>query len=279
MQNYLVYKDQIEGFREVSETVKTVEKIAASSIASARKEMAAIEAYRMSIAGALSRLTLFHEADGPSKAKGDAALIILTSDKGLTGGLWRRMIDEFLRSARHDHAVVITVGARGEKYLREEGIEAAQSFQNASDAFRYVSDGFAARLLSRVDILYPRFVSLAEHVPTIAPFLPFTFDARMQGAADARERTGIEYGSPIVEPMRALSIMYDRLMRKYADASFRKIEVEGKLSEYAARTVSMEHASAKTDELIKGLVLGYRTEQRRSLTQKQLESFIAHKII
>ena len=279
MENYLVYKDQIEGFKEVSETVKTVEKIAASSIGYLRKDMANIDAYQANMARILARLSLFHEVERASKITGVPALVVLTSDKGLTGGLWRRTIDEFVKSARQNYGVIISVGTRGEKYLKEEGVEATQSFGNGTDALRQVTDGFRTGLFARVDILYPKFMSLAEHRPTIVPFLPFSFDETALPSADKPGAGGIEYGSPIVEPMRALPDIFDRLMRKYTDAFFQKIAAEGKLSEFSARTVSMEHASTKTDELIKGLVLGYRTEHRRSMTQKQLESFIAHKIV
>ena len=278
MENYLVYKDQIEGFREVGETVKTVEKIAASSIGRLRQEMAVIDAYQVNIGRILARLSLFHEVERASKVVGVPALIVLTSDKGLTGGLWRRTIDEFLKTARQNYEVVITVGSRGEKYLKEESFESTQLFGSDTDALHYATDEFRARRLSHVDILYPKFFSLAEHHPTIVPFLPFSFD-KVQRSTDEKDEGGIEFGAPIVEPMCALPEIFDRLMRKYIDAFFQKIAAEGRLSEFAARTVSMEHASAKTDELIKGLVLGYRTEHRRSLTQKQLESFIAHKIV
>jgi ATP synthase F1 gamma subunit len=278
MENYLVYKDQIEGFREVGETVKTVEKIAAASISRLRQDMANIDAYQANIGRILTRLSLFHEVDRTSKVTGVPAIIVLTSDKGLTGGLWRRTIDTFLTTARQKYEVLITVGSRGEKYLKEEAVESTQTFGSDADALRFVTDGFRAGRFVRVDILYPKFMSLAEHRPTIVPFLPFSFDERSRSTEEPHVG-GIEYGSPIVEPMRALPEIFERLMRKYIDAFFQQIAAEGKLSEFSARTVSMEHASAKTDELIKGLVLGYRTEHRRSLTQKQLESFIAHKIV
>ncbi len=275
MENYLVYKDQIEGFREVGETVKTVEKIAASSIGRLRQERANINAYQVNIGRALARLSLFHEIEKPSKVTGVSAIIVLTSDKGLTGGLWRRTIDEFLQTARENYEVVIIVGTRGDKYLKEEALSATKSFESDIDALHYVTEGFRTKRFARVDILYPKFISLAEHRPTIVPFLPFSFDQTTLRSIES----GVEFGSPIIEPMHARSQIYERLLHKYSDAFFRAVAAEGKLSEFSARTVSMEHASAKTEELIRGLILGYRTERRRSLTQKQLESFIAHKIV
>jgi len=277
MANYLVYKDQIEGFQEVSETVKTVEKIAASSIARLRKDMANIDTYQSNIRDVLARLSLFHEVERSRKRAGAPALVIITSDKGLTGGLWRRTIDEFMRVERKNYETVVVIGTRGQKYLNEESVEVTEAFDKDVDALQYVTKGFSSGRFNRVDILYPKFISLADHRPTVIPFLPFLFEKKEQRVDAAH--TGIEFGMPVVEPMRAMPEIFDRLMHKYVDAFFLKIAAEGKLSEFSARTVSMEHATAKTEELIKGLIHGYRTDRRRSLTQKQLETFIAHKIV
>ena len=55
--------------------------------------------------------------------------------------------------------------------------------------------------------------------------------------------------------------------------------METKLSELSARTVAMEQATAKTKELIQKLTINYTKERRRVVTQRQLESFAARKII
>lgn len=69
------------------------------------------------------------------------------------------------------------------------------------------------------------------------------------------------------------------MLENYVKVSFAEIALETKLSELSARTVAMEDAAAKTEKLIKKTTLGYSKERRESETQKQLESFSAHKIL
>lgn len=278
MKNYLAYKDQIEGFTQVADVVKTEEKIAASLIGNLRLKSANLDMYQMHIKDILDRLSLFQHIKTDVKIRGKRALVILTSDKGLTGGLWRRLVDEFLKTAQHEYPVIISYGLKGEKYLKEEKKDIEKSFDNDGDIFPYIIDLFRQGLFSQVDILYPKFVSLSEHIPVIIPFLPFSFKSAVKMPTEKQTKF-VDLGFPIIDPLRSGSKIFDSLMQKYESSYFQKIVTEGKLSECAARTVSMEHANTKTEELIKNLALDYRKERRRSLTQKQLESFIAHKII
>lgn len=273
MKNYITYKDDIQGFTEVSTAVKTVEKVAASSIARCRQEMTNLEAYQRSIAGILDRLSLLYHPERKVGKKSAQALIVITSDKGLTGGLWRRMIDEFFRRADGRYQTIIPLGAKGERYLREEKIGVQKSLSENPSTVHSIIGDFYKGLFSRIDILYPKFISLSEHRPVIIPFLPFAFESLSAESAGTKS-----VGLPIVDPAGSKAEIFERLMKKYVTAYFEKIISEGRLSEFSARTVSMEHAGNKTDELIKGLMLAYRKERRRALTQKQLESFIGHNV-
>jgi F-type H+-transporting ATPase subunit gamma len=270
MKNYLAYKEEIRGYGEVSGAIKTVEKIAASSLGRLRAELAALDSYQSAVAGALARLELFFQAEPRAKkdpkATAKRALVIVTGDRGLTGGLWRRVIDEFLGEAGKGYDVVIPIGSKGEKYLKEEKVNIEILQEEGVAAFRPIVDGFHRGSFSTVDILYPKFITLLEHAPVIVPFLPFM---PPQNAAP--------FGLPIFEPAGSKDAIFAALMEKYVDSYFKKVLAEGKLSEFSARTLSMEHAGYKADELIKGLTLTYRKERRRLLTQKQLESFIVHK--
>jgi ATP synthase F1 gamma subunit len=311
MKNYLAYKDQIQGLEGVSETVKTVEKIAASSIVHLRQELANLDFYQKNTRDILIRLigilgddVLESGKSGKSEEaaksrtkvamlKGKSVLIVLTSDKGLTGGLWRRITDEFLTTARGKYDVIIPIGSKGEKYLRDEGVlvEDSRTIESVSgkNIIQSLSEQFQQGLFSQIDILYPKYISLSRYEAIIAPFLPSfrslqsNASVKISSAKSALmenasvKNASVKVGFPIFEPARSSLEIFSRLMGKYIDSYFKKISTEAKLSEFSSRTVAMENASIKTDELIKGLHLVYRKERRRLLTQRQLESFVVHK--
>lgn len=270
MKSYITYKNQIQGVEDVSETVKTVEKIAASSVHFLKQEVYNLNAYAAEIERILTRLSLLYQKkEHPllrKKQAGKKALVILTGDKGLVSGLWHQVVNEFLENVKQYQSVIV-IGAKGENYLKEENIQFIS--KQTETATNYIFDEFKKGAFARIDILYPQFVSLAEQTPNFTQFLPFEF--RLIEKREDRE------GLPIFEPSKQK--VFDQLLQKYIGIFFYKIIMETKLSELSARTVAMEHASAKTDELIQKLTIDYTKQRRRVVTQRQLESFSAHKVI
>ncbi len=281
MKAYLDYKNQINGLGDVADTVKTTEKIAASAIHSLKKKVSSLDSYTSNIENFLNRLSLFYSKKDndllQEKENNEKMLVILTGNKGLVGDLWHKVIDEFLNQ-KNKYQFIVVVGQKGNNYLQEEKISITKSFVIPNDVYSmedikqitdYIFSEFHSKNLSKIDILYPHFISLAEQRAVIIPFLPFQFNLNNQ-----KEHA---IGFPIF--ITAKKIIFNNLLQKYIRVIFSKIIMETKLSEFSARTVSMEHANVKIGEFIKKSTLNYMKRRRRFMTQKQLESFIVHKII
>jgi len=281
MKSYISYKNQIQGVKDISETVKAVEKIAASSVHVLRQETTGLTAYATHVEQILARLSLFYEKkDHPllqERKTGEKAIIMLTGNKGLVGGLWHKMINTCMECF-NQYASVITIGTKGEHYLKEERVAIAQAFEQVTEGFSqeevkpiagYIFDEYRKGTFARVDILYPQFISLTEQVPKLIPFLPFVFTLTPEQRAEG--------GMPIFTTSKQK--IFGELLQKYIEVFFYKIIMETKLSELAARTVAMEQAALKTDELSDKLSLDYTKARHRVATQRQLESFVTHKIL
>lgn len=286
MKTYLAHKNQVQGLRDVSETVKTVEKIAASSVHFLKQEVASLNSYALEIEKILARLSLFYRKENhpllQERNTGKRALIVLTGNKGLVGGLWHAVVSALLENI-HQYQAVISIGAKGEAYLKEESGQAKRLFLQTPDILQkqdiekitdYIFDGFKKGIFRQVAVLYPQFISLAKQSPLLVSFLPFRFVLAAKAGGEFSEGA---LGLPIFEPSRRK--LFDRLLQKYIGLFFYKIVMETRLSELSARTVAMEHASAKTSRLIQKFTLDYLKERRRVITQKQLESFAVHKTI
>ncbi|NCF75199.1 MAG: hypothetical protein GWO87_01790 [Xanthomonadaceae bacterium] len=280
MKSYIKYKDQIEGFKDVSETVKTVEKIAASSIHFLKQETFNLNVYASEIEKVLAWLSIFYQKkDHPLLKKrnnGNKELIIVTGNKGLDGGLWHKIITTFIEK-RKQYQSIIVIGVKGKNYLDEELIHITKSFAGLSDIpqkeeteyiTNYIFNEFKQKKLLKIDILYPHFVSLAEQEAKLSSLLPFEFETTEEKNKD---------GLPIFEPSKKK--IFNNLLQKYVELFFYKIMMETKLSEFSARTVAMEHANTKIDDFIQKSTLDYTKQRRRIITQRQLESFAGHKTI
>jgi F-type H+-transporting ATPase subunit gamma len=287
MKAYMTYKNQVVGFRDVAETTKTVEKIAASYVHFLKSEVSNLNLYSTEIERMLARLSMFYADDNcfliRKKHRGGKALVVVTGNKGLVGGMWHMVISKFLEESSCYKSVIV-VGEKGKRYLEEEGVKIIKSFSRFSNIPRrgeieeinsYMLDELSKGIFSQVDILYPKFISIVEQKPLFVSFLPFKFNAFKDWNND--KQFSKDLGFPIFEPSK--KSIFNRLLRKYIGIFLHKVILEAKLSELSARTVAMEHASAKTTDLIKKLIVDYAKQRRRVVTQKQLESFAVHKML
>lgn len=288
MKTYIDYKNQLQGFKDVSETVKAVEKVTASSIHLLKQRVANLSVYVAEMEKTLTRLSLFYQKKTHpllrEGARGKRAIVVVTGEKGLLGGLWHEIVNAFFEKARL-YKFVAVIGAKGESYLKEEGASIAKSFAGLTETPQekdveriagYFFNEFKKGGISRVDILYPRFISLTEQRPLLLPFLPFRFTPRTDHENNSEESSPEALGLPIFEP--AKDKFFDQLLQKYIGVFFYRTIAEAKLSELSARTISMEHASAKTKDVLKKLRLNYLKNRRRCMTEKQLESFAVHRV-
>ena len=136
MKTYLDYKNQIEGFEDVSETVKAMEKISASSVHFLKQKVANLNTYASEIESVMAELSLFYQnKNSPllqENTSGKKTLIILSGERGLVGGLWHNLIGAFLETGGHYQSIIVA-GAKGENYLKEEGARIEKKFANPAD--------------------------------------------------------------------------------------------------------------------------------------------------
>ncbi|RME58927.1 hypothetical protein D6779_05420 [Candidatus Parcubacteria bacterium] len=282
MKTYLTYRAQLEGLQDVLETIKTTEKIAASSIHFLRAKVATLASYTQLLQETLAKISSFHSPAAISLLKPRQGkrklLVVLTGDGGLVGGLWHSIVSTAI-AARSSYTGIVVVGKKGVRYFAEEHITPTSTFSSqenaqaaAKELSRYLFAQFQDGNAAAIDILYPQFVTLTTHIPTTVPFLPFPF-LRPQIQDPHPPPVGI----PIIAPSSRTILTV--LVKKFINVYLYRIVLETQLSEFSARTAAMEHAGAKTEESINMLVTEFRKERRQHITQRQIESFIAHRTI
>jgi F-type H+-transporting ATPase subunit gamma len=289
MKNYLFYTTKIKGFKAVEETVRVIEKSAASHIHFLKKKVQFIFFYKNQIRAALDRLSRFYwDADHPLLQEGTRksshkALLVVAGAKGVVGGLYHELINEVIIRKNLYHYIWV-IGNKGKGYLNEEGVQAEELFSasGSKEEFRpqeinKISSDLFSRFqsigLKKIDVIYPRFFSLAKQRPHIVQFLPFDFVSARNSALAANNGND---SFPIFEPSK--KFIFDILIKKYIDVSFAELILEAKLSEFAARTVTAESAIKEIEELISSLRRVFLKEKHRAVTQKQIESFSVHQI-
>ncbi len=281
MRSYLQTMADIEGLQSVADAVKAVEKTAASNIRRLRLAAPSQEEYVAEVRRLLQDFLSYRSLpDNPllrTKEEGGAMLIAIFGNRGLVGGLYNTLAERLMK-LKDGYDRVIVVGDRGVRVFREAGL-AAEAFlpgpsdrlasQELADISRFAVTEFESGRARSVDILYPRFVSLAQQEPHVTPFLPLAL-TRPPGAPP-------NPGLPIFAP--SAEAVADQLIRRYLAMFFMAVMSEAKLSIFAARTLAMENAGALAEGEVRKVTLKYFKERRRDLTQKQIQSFIAHRTL
>jgi F-type H+-transporting ATPase subunit gamma len=217
------------------------------------------------------------------KREGDRrALIVVSTDKGLCGGLNSNLMREAAKYPR-ENTVFITAGRKGSQFIvrTKRKLEAeftykdAPLFSEARAISRFVRDLFLKGEVDQVDILYTNFVSTLVQKPETRTLLPIgeikPVSAGVHGETSAAESSGDMAATTefIFEPN--IEEVLGSLLPHYLNFQLYQILLEAKASEHSARMVAMKNATDNAKEIIKDLTLEYNKLRQSNITRELLE--------
>lgn len=277
MKSYIAYKNEIEDISSIKETMSLIEKVSASHIHSLRKTSDALTLYSQTTEIILNNLSkfYFHKNTTLSQKRkfGKNILIIVGGEKSLVGDLWQKLSKESCSYVnKYDEFIVI--GKKIYELLTKKNdkikhkINKKFSFstdipteEEVTNIVNHALKTFNNKNIKKIDILYADFKSLSKQNISLKSFLPFSFQKNKEDK------------NPIGFPFFTSSKkdIYSLFIEKYISSYFHSIILKSKLSEFSARTISMEHAKEKSKNMVKAIKINYKKEQRKLITRKQLE--------
>lgn len=276
MPTYLDYKKQIDGLDSVNQTVKTVEKVAASHLRLVKPKVEYHKDLVEKLKRILLRLCQFtplvrHPWTANVKTK-PKALLVLSSDKGLVGGLFHNLAEKVLTRFQ-DYDQLWVIGSRGAKALEQVNVTNYQLLGNDLELEEAIVPLILQQIetsqLYQLDVLYLESLSVSIQKVSSQTVLPLSAK-RLKSPDMPKAETGL----PIFETSKAT--MMQQLAKQYVIALLHQLITETKHAELSARMVTSEHAAAKAQEMVQNLKRRYLTERRHILTQQQLSSYSAH---
>lgn len=277
MKLYLKYKTEKKEIADVFSTIKTVEKIAASYVRIMKNKVIYSQNY---VADLNKMFSNFVRIEGKfkhplfeSRPDSKTLLVVVLGDKGLTGGLYNKLLKK-IETEKYSESIL--VGKKSEEKAKEGLIKNPvatypfpyQEVAKVEQISKDILSRFYKKEVSSVKIAYNFFESLAIQTPLVKTFIPLTFPESIESkSSDA---------FPIYEPDKMK--VFSHLIMEYLKVDFYQAIMSAELSEFAARTVSLESASQKAQGLIKKKNYQYLRARNKSITQEQMESFVGHKI-
>ena len=205
------------------------------------------------------------------RAGGRRLVVLITSDRGLAGPLNTNTI-RFVSRVIAEHPgdlAVVTVGRKGRDAMRRAhvpleahfpGFGDRPSFADVLPLSRLVTDDFVAGDASRVDIVYPHFVSTLSQRPALDRLLP---------VQPSEDTAGIPGNQFIFEPAPALVLQ--ALLPRYVATRLFQAVLEAKATEESSRMVAMRNATDNAEELIGDYTLAYNKVRQANITREMIE--------
>jgi len=282
-------RTKIKSVENTRKITKAMEMVAASKMRKAQERMRAARPYAekiRNIAGHLAEANSeykhpFLAEHGELKNVG---YIVVTSDKGLCGGLNTNLLRQVLVRMRDHEAkqvgiLATAIGNKGFGFMQRLGAKIVSHVVGLGDTPRMdkligpvkvMLDKFAAGELDAVYLCYNDFINTMKQEPKIAQLLPLPADqVAVSAGNDAdNDRLGLSWDY-IYEP-DAPSVL-DELLTRYVEALVFQAIAENMASEQSARMVAMKSASDNAKKVIDELKLVYNKARQAAITKELSE--------
>jgi F-type H+-transporting ATPase subunit gamma len=281
-----VYKRRIKTITATKKITKAMEMIAASRIVKAQRQVAASSPYANELTRAVTAVAtgsnakhaLTTEAENPTRA----AVLLITSDRGLAGGYSSNAIKaaerltERLR-AEGKEVDSYLVGRKAVAYYRFRERAVTGSWTGFSDSPGYGdAKEVAAPLIEAVQretaeggvdelhIVFTEFKSMMTQVPVDKRLLPLTLD----DSAQAGEAAAKTEARPLFEFEPSAEGVLDALLPRYVESRIYNAMLQAAASEHAARRRAMKSATDNAEDLIKSLTRLANAARQADITQE-----------
>jgi F-type H+-transporting ATPase subunit gamma len=272
---------KIKSVQNTRKITKAMEMVAASKMRKAQDRMRQSRPYGDKIRNIVAHLAQAnpeyrHPFVVRHKELANVGLIMVTTDKGLCGGLNTNIQRAVLQQVKQWEANGVkfqatAIGNKGFGFLQRLNANLVSHVVQLGDKphlekligpVKLQLDAYAEGRLDALYIAYSRFVNTMKQEPVIEQLLPLSAERFAQSEEEKRAYSW-DY---IYEPDAQRVI--DELMTRYVEAIIYQSVAENMASEQSARMVAMKAASDNAKKLIEELQLVYNKTRQAGITKE-----------
>ncbi len=281
-------RGKIKNFESTKKITKAMEMISVSKMRKAQERMRAARPYAERVRNIAANMgeanPEYVHAFMKSNDVKVAGMIVVTTDKGLCGGLNTnvlRSVTNKLRDLQQAGVAVqaVAIGNKGFGFLNRIGAKVVSHVTQLGDKphlerligpVKVLLDAYAKGEISAVYLSYTRFVNTMKQEVVLQQLLPLSA-ARMQAEThEAEAAAGTKHGWDYIYEPDAQSVIDDLLVR-YVEALVDQSVAENMASEQAARMVAMKAATDNAGNVIGELKLVYNKTRQAAITKELSE--------
>ena len=279
MANSKEIKTQIASISNTQKITSAMEKVAVSKMKKTQEKMLKGRPYRDRMLAVINHLadgqpeykpTYMQERD-PKKI----AIIVVSSDKGLCGGLNANLLREVTRFAASEAASgrevsYSLIGTKAQSFFRSFGGNVISATEKLGDepsieqlvgSMKILLDSFAEGDIDKVYLASNKFVNTMTQQPEVTQLLPLS---KLEEGEEKQDGPRWDY---IYEPDDSRLLM-DGLMERYIESLLYQAVIENISCEQAAKMVAMKSATDNAGNLIDELQLVYNNARQAAITQE-----------
>jgi len=290
-------RSQISSIKNTQKITSAMEMVAASKMRKAQERMSASRPYAEKMIDVVRHLAHAHtEYKHPYLIERETrrvGYIVISSDRGLCGGLNTNMFKETIASMKdwHEQEIEIDVCVIGQKagaffkriggnvIAHTEQLGDQPSLESLVGSVKIMLDDFNEGKIDRLFVVFNKFVNTMTQQPIVAQILPIG-ETQIEINAKQKER----YHSISEEDSRAdmkyhwdylyepdAEEVIDALLMRYIESLVYQGVVENLACEMSARMVAMKSATDNAGDMIDELQLVYNKARQAAITQELSE--------
>ncbi|MDP2399990.1 MAG: F0F1 ATP synthase subunit gamma [Burkholderiales bacterium] len=275
-------RTKIKSVQNTRKITKAMEMVAASKMRRAQERMRTSRPYSERIRNVAAHIShanpeYRHPFLVDRNSGNRIGLIVVTTDKGLCGGLNTNALRLALNKikeweAQGEEIEVCALGNKGLGFMQRLGATVTSQVIGLGDkphmdkligAVKIMLDGYTQDRFDRLMIIYTRFINTMKQEAVVEQLLPLSGDAL--GAPEG----SWDY---IYEPDP--KVVLDQVLTRYVETLIYQGVAENMASEQSARMVAMKAASDNAGKVIEELTLIYNKTRQASIT-KELSEIVA----
>ena len=272
-------RGKIKSVENTRKITKAMEMVAASKMRKAQDRMRAARPYgekiRRVAANLSNALTEYKHPFLQSREQKNVGLVLVTSDKGLCGGLnsnvLRLVVNKMKELDAQGTKIQATcIGNKGFGFMQRLGAKVASHVVGLGDTphlekligpVKVQLDAYMNGEIDALYIGYTRFINTMKQEPVFEQILPL---------ADETVKSSHQAGWDYVYEPDAKAVIDDLLIR-YVEALIYQAVAENMASEQSARMVAMKSASDNAKNVIGELKLVYNKARQAAITKELSE--------
>jgi F-type H+-transporting ATPase subunit gamma len=289
-------KGRIRSVQNTRKITKTMELVATSKLKRAQDRVIAARPYAEALRQVIADLftpdladrfpLLRHPAPPAKGGPSRAAVILLTSNRGLAGGFNSNLIKEARRRIesleKEGYTVeLLGIGKKGIGFFKYLGRKLAleridigdrPTTDHAAEVVQPLIQAFSAGELASVDLIQARFISALQTPPATIRILPVETPAGKRGSGAGGQESEKEHGMTanyILAP-NADAIL-DKLLPLYVRNAVYRGMVETAAAEHGARRTAMKNATDNAGDILELLKRTYNRQRQAQITQEIAE--------